>query len=78
MWRYSHAVQLLPADFRVLLLLDANAVRYEEDSGTVFLAKHLMSHLKDIIHESTKPKETQHYLAPGRWPNELSILGSKD
>lgn len=69
MWQYSHTAQLLPADFRVLLLLDANAVRYEEDSGIVFLAKHVMSHLKDIMDESTRPKETQRYLAPGRWPS---------
>ena len=65
-WRYSHTVQLFPADFRVLLPLDESAVRYEEDSGIVFLAKDLMSRLKNIIDESTKAAAPRNRLASGR------------
>ncbi|KAF8841993.1 hypothetical protein BDN67DRAFT_868322, partial [Paxillus ammoniavirescens] len=47
-FRYSHSARVHPAEVRLLEPLDDHAVRYEEDSGTVFVAKDLMSRLKRI------------------------------
>ncbi|KAI6158561.1 hypothetical protein EDD17DRAFT_1423664, partial [Pisolithus thermaeus] len=42
MWRYSHTVQIYPSEIGAFVALDTQSVRYEEDSGTIFLAKDLM------------------------------------
>ncbi|KAG1815183.1 uncharacterized protein BJ212DRAFT_1481713 [Suillus subaureus] len=41
-----------PEDIRVLELLDEDRIRYEEDNGTVFLAKDLMAQLRRMIDAS--------------------------
>jgi len=66
MWRYSHTAQIHPAEIKVLTVLDSHSVRYEEDSGTVFLAKHLMSHLKNLLEASEKIKVAKSRPVPGR------------
>ncbi|OAX40635.1 hypothetical protein K503DRAFT_714205, partial [Rhizopogon vinicolor AM-OR11-026] len=48
-FRYSHGLRVSPEDIRVLALLDEDRIRYEEESGTVFLAKDLMAQLRRII-----------------------------
>lgn len=51
-FRYSHSARVHPLELRVLEPLDDHAVRYEQDNGTVFLAKDLMAHLKRILDAS--------------------------
>jgi len=51
-FRYSHDLRVSPEDIRVLELLDEDRIRYEEDNGTVFLAKDLMARLRRIIDAS--------------------------
>ncbi|KIJ63184.1 hypothetical protein HYDPIDRAFT_93223 [Hydnomerulius pinastri MD-312] len=64
-FRYSHSVHVHPTEVRVLEPLDTHAVRYEEDSGTVFLAKDLMSHLRRIMDASAMLKAGRERPAPG-------------
>ncbi|KIJ14538.1 hypothetical protein PAXINDRAFT_169682 [Paxillus involutus ATCC 200175] len=65
-FRYSHSARVHPAEVRLLEPLDDHAVRYEEDSGTVFLAKDLMSRLKRIMDTSAMLKAGRGRLVPGR------------
>ncbi|KIK99663.1 hypothetical protein PAXRUDRAFT_131598 [Paxillus rubicundulus Ve08.2h10] len=65
-FRYSHRARVHPAEVKLLEPLDDHAVRYEEDSGTVFLAKDLMSRLKRIMDASARSKGGRGRLAPGR------------
>jgi hypothetical protein len=51
-FRYSHDLRISPEDIRVLELLDEDRIRYEEDNGTVFLAKDLMAQLRRMIDAS--------------------------
>ncbi|KAG1902474.1 uncharacterized protein F5891DRAFT_949206 [Suillus fuscotomentosus] len=51
-FRYSHDLRVSPEDIRVLELLDEDRIRYEEDNGTVFLAKDLMAQLRRMIDAS--------------------------
>jgi hypothetical protein len=51
-FRYSHDLCVSPEDIRVLELLDEDRIRYEEDNGTVFLAKDLMAQLRRMIDAS--------------------------
>ena len=44
-FRLSEARTLHPADIRILERIDARRTRYEEDSGTVFLARDVMARL---------------------------------
>ncbi|KAH7882406.1 hypothetical protein F5I97DRAFT_1817100 [Phlebopus sp. FC_14] len=55
-FRYSHSAHVHSTEVRVLEPLDTHAVRYEQDSGTVFVAKDLMSHLRRIMHASATLK----------------------
>lgn len=49
-FRYSHSARVHPLEVRLFEPLDDNAgIRYEPDSGAVFLAKDLMAHLKRIL-----------------------------
>ncbi|KAI6045281.1 hypothetical protein EDC04DRAFT_138131 [Pisolithus marmoratus] len=66
MWRYSHTVQLYPSEIGAFVALDRQSVRYEEDSGTIFLAKDLMCHLKGFMDASTKSKAPRGRLAAAR------------
>ncbi|KAI5992868.1 hypothetical protein EDC04DRAFT_2549096, partial [Pisolithus marmoratus] len=66
MWRYSHTVQLYPSEIGAFVALDTQSVRYEEDNGTIFLAKDLMSHLKGFMDASTKSRASRSRPAAGR------------
>ena len=47
-FRYSHSTSVHPADMHVLYALDARCALYEEDKGTVFLAKDTMAHMQKL------------------------------
>lgn len=65
-FRYSHDLRVSPEDIRVLELLDEDRIRYEEDNGTVFLAKDLMTQLRRIIDGSNMVRSRRGRLAPRR------------
>lgn len=47
-FRYSHSTTVHPADMHVLYPLDDRCALYEEDKGTVFLAKDAMAHMQKL------------------------------
>jgi hypothetical protein len=53
-FRFSHCDTIHPADFHILEPIDESSTRYEEESGTVFLARELMEHLRKM----TERKDT--------------------
>ncbi|KAI9568124.1 hypothetical protein HD554DRAFT_2022989 [Boletus coccyginus] len=68
-FRYSHSACVHPLEVRLRLLepLDDNAgIRYEPDSGTVFLAKDLMAHLKRILDATAMFNRTSRHSMPPR------------
>lgn len=66
MWRYSHTVQIYPSEIGAFVALDTQSVRYEEDSGTIFLAKDLMWRLKGFMDATSKAKASRSRPAPRR------------
>lgn len=48
-FRYSHSTSVHPADLHVLHALDARCALYEEDKGTVFLARDAAAHLQKLV-----------------------------
>lgn len=59
MWRFSHTVQLYPSEIGTLVAIDTQSVRYEEDSGTIFLAKDLMWRLKGFMNAASQTKASR-------------------
>jgi hypothetical protein len=57
-FRFSHCDSLYPADIMVLQQIDEASIRYEGDSGIVFVARDVMTQLRKM----TLP----------RWPSECS------
>jgi len=51
-FRFSHWDVVHPADFHILEPIDESCTRYEEENGTVFLAKELMEHLRKMTEKS--------------------------
>lgn len=47
-FRYSHSDTVHPSDIRILESIDEEFTRYEEENGTVFLAKDLMERLRSM------------------------------
>jgi len=47
-FRYSHSTTVHPADMHVLYALDERCALYEEDKGTVFLAKDAMAQMQKL------------------------------
>ncbi|KAG0707990.1 hypothetical protein DFH29DRAFT_1075958 [Suillus ampliporus] len=68
-FQYSHDLRVSPEDIRVLALLDGDRIRYEEDNGTVFLAKDLMAQLRRIIDASNMIRSRRGRLGPRRRSN---------
>ncbi|KAG1741442.1 uncharacterized protein EDB91DRAFT_1052557 [Suillus paluster] len=68
-FQYSHDLRVSPEDIRILELLDEDRIRYEEDSGTVFLAKDLMAQLRRIIDASNMIRWRRGRLGPRRRSN---------
>lgn len=48
-FRYSHSTHVHPADIHVLYAIDDRCTLYEEDKGTVFLARDVMAQLQKLI-----------------------------
>ncbi|KIK18816.1 hypothetical protein PISMIDRAFT_683835 [Pisolithus microcarpus 441] len=59
MWRFSHTVQLYPSEIGAFVALDTQSIRYEEDSGTIFLAKDLMWRLKGFMDATSQTKASR-------------------
>lgn len=59
MWRFSHRLQLYPSEIGTFVAIDAQSVRYEEDSGTIFLAKDLMWRLKGFMNAASQTKASR-------------------
>ena len=47
-FRYSHSTTVHPADIHVLYPIDERCTLYEEDKGTVFLARDVMAQLQKL------------------------------
>lgn len=47
-FRYSHSTSVHPADIRVLERIDERGALYEEDKGTVFLARDAMDRMQKL------------------------------
>ncbi|KIP11891.1 hypothetical protein PHLGIDRAFT_52815, partial [Phlebiopsis gigantea 11061_1 CR5-6] len=47
-FRYSHSATVHPADIHVLYPIDARCTLYEEDKGTVFLARDAVAQLQKL------------------------------
>jgi hypothetical protein len=47
-FRYSHCDTVLSADIHILQPIEAGLTRYEEDTGTVFLAQDVMKKLRAL------------------------------
>jgi len=45
-FRWSHQMTLHPNDIRILEQIDDQCIRYEEENGTVFMAKDVMERLR--------------------------------
>ncbi|KAH7909876.1 hypothetical protein BJ138DRAFT_1154223 [Hygrophoropsis aurantiaca] len=65
-FRYSHCARVQVADVRILESLHAHDVRYEEDSGTVFLAKDLVARLRKMTDANMMVKAGRGRPVPGR------------
>lgn len=60
LFRYSHRATVHPADMHILEPIDDRATLYEEDKGTVFLARDVMAKIQKLTMDSRRP-------APGRY-----------
>lgn len=47
-FRFSHSTSLHPADLHILEPIDEQHTLYEEEKGTVFLARELMARLQKL------------------------------
>ncbi|KAI0945041.1 hypothetical protein AcV7_001680 [Taiwanofungus camphoratus] len=50
-FRYSHSASVHPADMHVLEPIDERCILYEEEKGTVFLARDVMARLQTLTME---------------------------
>ena len=55
LFRYSHRATVHPADMHILEPIDDRATLYEEDKGTVFLARDVMAKLQRFTMDSRRP-----------------------
>ena len=65
-FRYSHSTSVHPADMHVLYPLDERCALYEEDKGTVFLARDTMAQLQKLTALSRGPVRRPHARTPSR------------
>lgn len=59
-FRYSHSATVHPADIHVLYPIDDRCTLYEEDKGTVFLARDVMAQLQKLTALSRGPARRTH------------------
>ncbi|KJA26762.1 hypothetical protein HYPSUDRAFT_132427 [Hypholoma sublateritium FD-334 SS-4] len=57
-FRLAEARVLHPADIRILEPIDARRTRYEEDSGTVFLARDAMARMRSLSRPQMLPRRS--------------------
>lgn len=63
-FRWSHQTTLHPDDICILEPIDERCIRYEEENGTVFMAKDVMEKLRRGISERRAPIQRR---KPSRW-----------
>ncbi|KAI1797982.1 hypothetical protein LXA43DRAFT_873517, partial [Ganoderma leucocontextum] len=54
LFRYSHRATVHPADMHILEPIDDRATLYEEDKGTVFLARDVMAKLQKLTMDTRR------------------------
>ncbi|PIL27717.1 hypothetical protein GSI_10870 [Ganoderma sinense ZZ0214-1] len=61
LFRYSHCATVHPADMHILESIDDRATLYEEDKGTVFLARDVMAKIQKLTMDSRRPGAGRYY-----------------
>ncbi|KAM5532167.1 hypothetical protein V8D89_014192 [Ganoderma adspersum] len=61
LFRYSHRATVHPADMHILESIDDRATLYEEDKGTVFLARDIMAKIQRLTMDSRRPGVGRYY-----------------
>lgn len=59
-FRYSHSASVHPSDLHVLYTIESRCTLYDEDKGTVFLAKDVMDRLQKLIAASGQHRHVAH------------------
>ncbi|KAL6303304.1 hypothetical protein BKA93DRAFT_789101 [Sparassis latifolia] len=59
-FRYSHSTTVHPADLHILEPIDDRCTLYEEEKGTVFLARDIMDRLQKLTQGSHRPMHATH------------------
>lgn len=69
-FRYSHSATVHPADMHILEPIADHCTLYEEDKGTVFLARDVMARLTKLTMAARRPAyqahRPRHSLSPPR------------
>ena len=65
-FRYSHRATVHPADMHILEPIADGATLYEEDKGTVFLARDVMAQLQKLTALARGPVRRPHARTPSR------------
>lgn len=73
-FRHSHNETVHPSDITILEFIDERLTRYEEENGTVFLAKDLMERLQKMTmafrrrsFQQAPPRSRLSQLKQSRW-----------
>jgi hypothetical protein len=69
-FRFSHCDTVHPADINILEQIDNQLTRYEEENGTVFLAREIMERLRKMMQSKTvvqKQRSSSRCYSPPRW-----------
>lgn len=61
-FRYSHRATLHPADVHILESIEDHCTLYEEDKGTVFLARDVMTRLQRLTIDARRQSPPHRYL----------------
>jgi len=70
-FRFSHCDTVHPADISIIEPIDNHLARYEEENGTVFLAREIMDRLRKltqskVVTQKQRPSSIRYYASP-RW-----------
>lgn len=65
-FRYSHSMCVHPADFRLFCTIDDQCALYNEEKGTVYLAKDVMDQLQKLIMASRQATRRSRVVPPTR------------
>ena len=61
-FRYSHSATVHPADIHILSLIDSRCTLYEEDKGTVFLARDVTAQMQRLMMASKGAMRRSHVM----------------